>query len=305
MARYEIPPEVLRDLIFNIDGEISAACPFAFLLVNESKTTLDSHIPILEQKGLLDSPPEQDGLLAIRPSLRRTLDVLARPIRRVVVSEVRDEHATRAVYVSDGIDTVIAMFDRENCVISDPLDLEAFRDALVAAVGPPKKRKTWPTPYQIHPAVLAFIGAIVGPWNNDNLASFNKPLQWPVSRSDGEARLTELLNDADSAGQLIDSMVEDKILAIEGDRLDIHPNFRTWHEAISSADVLEIQRLEYPESDLERVQVPIRGYFLGSKNERCLIWPMDGDSEEVLLSRPTEDELRGLVGYLVGWLDPE
>ena len=147
MALYEIPPDVLRDLILNIDGKISAASPFAFLVVNAPEASLEAHRPFLEKRGLLDSPPEQEGLLALQPMLRRTLDVLARPIRRVVVSEVSNGKATRAVYVSDGIDVVIAMFDRENCLISDPLDLEAFRDALVKAIGPPKKHKSWPTPY--------------------------------------------------------------------------------------------------------------------------------------------------------------
>ena len=133
----------------------------------------------------------------------------------------------------------------------------------------------------------------------------NKPLKWPVSRSDGEARLAELLNDSESAEQLIDNLVEDNVLVAEDDRIDIHPNFRSWHQAISSADFLEIQRLEYPESDLERAQLPIRAYFLGKQNERSLVWPVGGDSEEVLLSRPTAEELRGFAGYLVGWLDPE
>ena len=304
MAQYEIPPDVLRDLILSIDGEIKGTSPFYFLLVDSEEPSLESHKPFLEQQGLLDSPPEQDGgLLALKPSFRRSLDVLARPIRRVLITEAKDGKGSRSVYSSDGTDVVIAMFDKENCLVSDPLDLEAFRDALVDAIGAPKKKKSAAKPYRIHPATLTFLGAIQGPWNNDNGDEFNKKLKWPVARTEAEVRLAELVDDAAGAEQLIESLVADRILSADDDRLDIHPDFKDWYDIIISADVLEIQRLEFPDSDLQRALPPVRVIFLGTQGSRCLIWPIGNRTNELLLSRPSGEDLKGIVGYVIGWLD--
>ncbi len=304
MAQYEIPPDVLRDLLLSIDGEIKGTSPFYFLLVDAEEPSLESHMSLLDQNGLLDSPPEQDGgLLALKPSFRRSLDVLARPIRRVLISEVKDGKGSRSVYSSDGTDVVIAMFDKENCLVSDPLDLEAFRDVLVDAIGPPKKKKSAATPYRIHPATLTFLGAIQGPWNTDDGDEFNKKLKWPVARSDAEARLAELVDDAAGAEKLIDSLVADKILSADEGRLDIHPDFKDWYDAIITGDVLEIQRLEFPDSDLQWALPPVRAIFLGTQGNRCLIWPIGNQSDEMLLSRPTGEDLKRIAGHLVGWLD--
>jgi len=197
----------------------------------------------------------------------------------------------------------MAMFDKENCLVSDPLDLEAFRDALVDAIGAPKKKKSAAKPYRIHPATLTFLGAIQGPWNSDNGNELNQKLNWPVARSDAEARLAELIDDAAGAEQLIDSLVADKILSADEDRLDIHPEFKDWYDAIITGDVLEIQRLEFPDSDLQWALPPVRAIFLGTQGNRCLIWPIGNQSDEMLLSRPSGEDLKRIAGYLVGWLD--
>ena len=294
MAQYEIPPDVLRDLLLSIDGEIKGTSPFYFLLVDAEEPSLEGHMPFLDQNGLLDSPPEQDdGLLAIKPSFRRSLDVLARPIRRVLISEVKDGKGSRSVYSSDGTDVVIAMFDKENCLVSDPLDLEAFRDALVDAIGAPKKKKSAAKPYRIHPATLTFLGAIQGPWKSDSGDGFNKRLKWPVARSAAETRLAELVDDAAGAEQLIDNLVADNILSADDDRLNIHPDFKDWYDAIITADMLEIQR----------ALPPVRAIFLGTQGNKCLIWPIGDQSEEMLLSRPSGEDLKVVAGYLAGWLD--
>jgi len=112
MALHEIPAETLRDLLLNIDGEISPACPYTFLLGETQEASLDPHRAWLKAHGLLDTPPEQDGRLALLPSLRRSLDIVARPIRRILVGEVSPQGTRRAVHVSDGAEVVVQPLER-------------------------------------------------------------------------------------------------------------------------------------------------------------------------------------------------
>jgi len=311
MALHEIPAETLRDLLLNIDGEISSACPYAFLLGEPQEASLDSHRTWLEEHGLLDSPPEQDGHLALLPSLRRALDIVARPIRRILIGEVNPQGARRAVHVSDGAEVVVAMFDQQQCLLSDPADLETFRAGLVKVIGP-AKAKFSPKPVQLHPAALRLLGAMAASVpaesgdDSDRASSSAEaptPAAWPLPRKDCVNRLTALVEDAAQGEEILESLVADRILAAEDGNVDIHPAFRPWHELLSSGHFLEIQRLEFPQSQLQDVQRPIRAYFCGPPGERCLIWPTEDESGEVLVSRPTAKDLKSFVGYLVGYID--
>ncbi len=310
MAVREFPVEVLRDLLINIDGDISAASPFAFLITGDLEGSLDPHIPWLEEHGLLDTPSEQHGRLALLPSLRRSLDIAARPIRRIVVSQIGPEDRKRSVHVSDGAEVVVAAFDEKSCILSDPLEMEAFRDTLVEVIGPASESDESPAPLQLHPAVLAFLGAVAGPWvPADDLVSdvedLDSALEWPVERTDAEARLATLLGGPDAATEVLDSLVEDQILETADGKFDIHPAFQVWHRAIRSGVYLEIRRQEFPQGDLAQLQAPVHGLFLGSPGGRCMLWPAGNGSEEILLSHPTAEELKSVVGYLVGWIDSD
>ena len=303
MALHEFPPDVLRDLLLSTDGEISSASPFRFLVTNASKPDLQAHMEFLESKSLLDSPSEEDGLVVLQPPLRRALDVAASPIRRILVAEAKAGEGKRSVYVTDGSHVVITMFDRETCFLSDPADLESFRDSLVEAIGVPQQKQKRGKTYQLHPTALTFLGAIQGPWNVDNGSGLGKTLKWPVSRKKAEERLTELLEDEDQANALIDALLADSVLGASNGKLEIHPEFEYLHAAMNSADLLEIQRLEIPGGELEKTLAPVQGLFFGTAGQRCLVWPVGDDSDEVLLFQPDGDELKRLTGYLVGWLD--
>ena len=311
MALHEIPAETLRDLLLNIDGEISPACPYTFLLGETQEASLDPHRAWLKAHGLLDTPPEQDGRLALLPSLRRSLDIVARPIRRILVGEVSPQGTRRAVHVSDGAEVVVAMFDQQECLLSDPVDLKAFRAGLVNAIGP-AKGKSAPKPVQLHPAALRLLGAMaasVPAESGDGSAGAgssevaSKPAVWPVLRADCATRLTALVEDAAQGEEILESLIADRILAAADGTVDIHPAFRAWHEFVNSGHFLEIQRLEFPQSQLQDIQPPIRAYFCGLPGERCLIWPAEDETGEILLSRPTAKDLKTLVGYLVGYID--
>jgi hypothetical protein len=311
MALHEIPAETLRDLLLNIDGEISPACPYAFLLGDTQVAPLDPHRAWLKEHGLLDSPPEQDGRLALLPSLRRSLDIVARPIRRILVAEVSPRGARRAVHVSDGAEVVVAMFDQQGCQLSDPVDLEKFRGGLVKAIGP-AKGKSAPKPVQLNPVALRLLGAMApfvrggsgdGSAGSSNSDESPTPASWPLPRVDCVTRLSALVTDAEQGEQILESLIADRILAADDGTVDIHPAFRPWHEGLSSGHFLEIQRLEFPLSQLQDVQPPIRAYFCGPPGQRCLIWPTEDGSDEVLLSRPAAKDLKSLVGYLVGYID--
>jgi hypothetical protein len=308
MALHEIPAEILRDVLLNIDGEISAACPYAFLLTESGEASLEPHRKWLEEQGLLDTAADQDGRLALIPSLRRALDIVARPIRRILVGEVTPQATRRAVYVSDGAEVVVAMFDQERCLLSDPADLKEFRSALVTAIGP-AKGKSVPTPLVLPPAVLRLLGAVsgsgsIGSDDGAGLAAAKPALAgWPMSRSDLEARLGSLLEDKGAGAEAVKGLIADQILAATDGMVDLHPSFRPWHEAITSGHALEIQRLEYPQGGLQDAQPPVRAYFWGPVGERCLMWPAGDETGEILLSRPTARDLKTVVGYLVGYAE--
>ncbi len=99
--------------------------------------------------------------------------------------------------------------------------------------------------------------------------------------------------------------IKDQILTQTNGSVDIHPSFQPWHKAITSGYFLEIQRLEYPEGQLARALPLARAYFWGPPGERCLAWPSEAGSGEILLSQPTLEELQSFVGYLVGWVEVE
>jgi hypothetical protein len=304
MALHEIPAEVLRVLLLNIDGEITAACPYAFLLTEPGEASLDPHRAWLDEHGLLDAPPEQDGRLALIPSLRRSLEIVARPIRRIIAAEVTPESAHRSVHVSDGAEAVVAMFDQRSCRLSDPLDLKSFTDGLVTIVGP-SKAKSAPKPIQIHPALLQLLGVALaeGAGGSENGLEPTTEAAMPLSRQGCAARLGQLLEDRTQGEELLESLIADQILSADNGAVDIHPEFRPWHEAITSGHVLEIQRLEYPGGRVQDAQPPVRAYFLGPAGKRRLIWPAGDEDGEVLLTRPTAKELKSFVGYLVGYAE--
>lgn len=307
MSLHELPADLLRDLLLNVEGEISAACPFAFLLDDESAGELQPHLAWLEEHELLDSPAEQGGRVAIAPALRHALDILVRPVRRILVSELDQQGMRRSVHVSDGAEAVIAMFDSQHCLVSDPLDLESFCTALVEAIGPPKVDPTSP-PLQLPTATLGFLGAVTGPWGETGEAvdAPGRPaLAWPIERADGEERLTALIEDAEMGGEILEALIADHILQASNGKLDIHPDFVDWDRALSAGDLLEIQRLEIPDSDLTQAQPPVRAYFAGKPGERCLLWPAEDEPGQVILTQPTTEELRSVVGYLVGYIDSE
>lgn len=313
MPVHRIPAAVLRALLLNIEGEISAASPYAFLLDGDEDGQVEPHLEWLERHELLDSPPEQAGRVAIAPSLRLALDIVARPVRRILVSELGDSGIRRAMHVSDGAQVVVAMFTDETCLVSDPLDLEAFRDALVDTIGAPKNAASALDPVQLKPAVLGLLGAIGGPWWGEGAAGANGSveapdyphLDWPVERKEAERRLAGLAGDPEFATEILDGLIADHILTPSDGELDIHPEFRPWQEALSAGEFLEIRRLEFPDSDLARTQPPVRGYFAGPQGGRILFWPAESAEGEVLLSRPSVEELRSVVGYLVGYVDLE
>lgn len=308
MSLHEIPAEVLRDLLLNVEGEISPASPFAFLFTDEVEGELEPHLKWLEKNKLLQSPAKQNGRVALEDPLRRSLDILARPVRRIVVSEVTADGPRRSVHVSDGFEVVVAMFNETHCLVSDPLELEAFRDGVLAELGPPAKSRKAPEPIRTHPSELALLGSLAGEWAgpgaDEERQSF-AALEWPVSRSLAEERTGALLGDSEAALEALDAMTEDEILREAKGELSIHPSFKPYHAALTSSTFMEIQRLEYPDSSLENLQPLVRAYFAGPQGARCLIWPADGETGDVILSQPSVEELKSFVNYLVGYLDPD
>lgn len=311
MSLYEIPAEIFRDLLLNVEVEISSASPFAFLLTEQVDGKLDPHLKWLAKSKLLKSPAEQDGRVAILDSLRSSLDIISRPVRRIIISEITEDGPRRSVHVSDGYQVVVAMFNEKDCIVSDPVDLEEFREAVLKDLRPPAKSKATPIPRRLHPVQLDFLGGLAAAWIDrseaeaaDQVESY-PALDWPIERTVGEQRLGALLDDLDDGAAALDSLVEAQLLQEENGKLSIHPGFKLLNDAITSSDFMEIQRLEYPNSSLGEIQPLVRAYFTGPKGARCLIWPVDGKTGEVVLSQPTADELQKFVNYLVGYLDPE
>lgn len=306
MTIHAIPAEIFAALLMNIEGSIHPASPFRFLLEEGEGHDLQPHVEWLESQGYLDSEAAQEGEVALLAELYRSLEIAARPIRRVTVSEVNPAETRRAVYVSDGVDVVVAMFDQQNCIVSDPADLESFHTGMVEAVG--IRADGSREPLQLHPAALTLFGALVGPTgegDEGSLAGAQGPGQvdWPLERTAVQARLAELLEEEQLAENLVEALLGDEILAADDGRIDIHQDFRPWHQALSSGHILEVQRVEFPQGQLDGAGLPIQAYFFGPSGERVLMWPAADDSGEILLTTPTDEELRGVMGYLVGFAE--
>lgn len=305
MSLYEIPAEVFRALLINVDGKISLASPFAFLLNGEFPTSLEPHTDWLEENGCLASDAHEGLPLALVPTLRTALDIVARPIRTITINEVTPKQMRRAVYASDGYEVTTAMFDETSCFVSDPVSLEAFHGDLVEAIGSAADSRLEGPPFQIHPAVLQMLGLAAGPFGpEDKVPSKSKPARFgfPVARSMFEERLTDQLEDSEAAGEFVDALLADEILIMKKTKVDIHPKFAPWFQAISSGDFLEIQRLEFPDEQVQGALPPVQGLFLGRGENRCVMWPVEPPSDEVILAKPTPDELSEILGYLVGYI---
>lgn len=309
MSLHEIPAEIFRDLLLNVEGEISAASPFAFLLTEQVEAELEPHVNWLKRHKLLQSPARQNGRLRLQDPLRRSLDILARPVRRILISEIDADGPRRSVHVSDGAEVVVAMFNESDCIVSDPLDLKTFRDGVLKELGPPSKSKKAPDPLRLHPVGFAFLGGLVGAWTYPPNPGEKPPpepfpeLEWPLERSLAEQRLGALLDDPQAGVDALDGLVGAHILQEKKGQLSVHPSFKPWHESLTSSTFMEIQRLEYPKSSLAEIQPLVRAYFAGPKGARCLIWPVDGELGDVVLSRPTAEELQSVTNYLVGYVD--
>lgn len=305
MSLYKIPAEVFRSLLVNIDGDISLASPFAFLASGEFSTSLEPHLDWLEKNGCLASETTEGEPVELVPALRTALDIVARPIRTITISEVTPQQMRRAVYASDGYEVTTAMFDEETCFVSDPVSLEAFHGELVEAIGMGADSEIEQPSFRIHPLVLQVLGMAAGPVGPEDEA-LSKPkttrLGFPVARSKFEARLAGQLEDPQAASEFVDALIADEILTLKKTKLEIHPKFVPWYQAISSGDFFEIERLEFPDEQVQRALPPVQGLFLGEGEYRCVMWPVEPPSDEVVLARPTADELGEFVGYLVGYI---
>ena len=113
--------------------------------------------------------------------------------------------------------------------------------------------------------------------------------------------LGEVLNDPVMGSALLVDMIADKLIMAEQDKIWVHPQFVPWHRVIASGAMLEVLRQDIvdglPPSQATDQQ---RGVFLGPVTDRCLTWPSPGHPGEVVLTYPTNKQLRDILLFLLG-----
>lgn len=296
MTLHTIPPEIMRALLQSIPGPIAPASPFRFLLESDAVSNLENYAPWFKERDLLAEKPGAGGL-ALAPGLDRSLQVIAQPRARILISEASKEGGKRAVYVTDGHAVVTAMFDQQNCLLSDPIGLSDFMRGLALEVGVVGEGVECPPPLRLGPHVLRVFGALV----EVGLTGYSSADDGKfLSRAMAEETLRYVLEDENLASQMIDDMIADNLLESKDTSLSVHPEFRPWHASLTAGEILEIVWLDLPKGEVPAEPDPRKALFLGGKPVRCALIPVGNGSDEFVLAYMHQSDLQEWLAELAG-----
>lgn len=307
---WKIPPAILRDLLYTY-RPVAPACPFGFLFSlspteqshpNEKAqdtTPWHVHIPWLRQHHIL--LPDRDVLT---PAWQQTLQIVSRPRSRIAITDTASEKAHRVMFVSDGQTLVFAMFDRQDCLLSEPFSYPTLVDRLMRAIGVPDVSEDVAQALWTSPQVLKILGALAQEGLDVQPRTKPRTPSVPLSEQRAVDILARLLGDREMASALLVDMLADRLLLSERQQLWVHPQFERWHRVISSGRVWEVIHQPLPNgqlpSSIESPPEKQRGVFLGPTAERCLMWPSPSMPDDILLARLERKSLREILLFLLG-----
>jgi hypothetical protein len=297
---------------------MAPACPYAYLLKDQSVKPIDTHLSWLKAQKLLipiaeDSSVDMPGLRSDSaptgwfwsPTFARSLAIAAQPRVRIRIISSGASGMTAASHVTDNRAIALAQIDTENCLLSEPLPLSDFAERLIAEIGHPSD--TPPIPLRTEHKTIRLLGvlAAAGLGFSDQRKSTDDAPQ-AMSLQQLTDVLVELFADQQLAEALIQDLLADQLLTKDDEGFWFHTQFAPWHKAISSGEQLEIHRLDLPDGQLpsSTEDSSIRLFFLGSKGQRCLVWPVSDQSHDVIIARPQYDDLRALIDTAIGYFDP-
>lgn len=296
MSFHKIPNRTMCALLHHTPGKVAPASPFASLVKEEGYEPIEPHVPWLRQHGLLleeDTQGQANAVLV--PSVQQSLGLIVRPRTGVTVTNVTPGGVESAVYVSDGLDIATAMRGEENCLISEPLKVQHFIEWLAVQIGAPSAQDPYPVSLRTSLEVMSLVAILA----SAGLTVELQPHQTEnLERAEAESVLRELF-DADKSVRLIEALIADHLLMDQDELLSIHPNFRFFYEAMSSGEMLEIRRFDFTDGQQRQDSDPIGALFIGPEHARCMVRPVDDDSEEIIFTRPSRESLMHIAKSLV------
>lgn len=315
MALFEIPPEIMIALLQQVPRDVAPACPYGFLLRDASPEPLTKHWDWLKDKKLL--VPESMGtepLASLRtehlppgwswnPLFAPALALLAQPRARLRVIHAGKHGTTGISHVVNDRAVMVAQLSATSCEFSDLLPLSELMERFVQEIG--VSGESAPTPLRTDHKVLRVLGALAAAGvrvSGQKQVEPSSPL--PIVPQIIDV-LTPMLEDRTLAATLLDDLVADQLAIIEHGYVWFHPQFAPWHRALLSGEQLEIHRLNLPEGRLPATdeEQSTRLFFLGTQGHRCLVWPVQDGSHEVILARPNLQDLRAFLSTVVGVVD--
>ncbi len=290
--------------LLQANAPVESVCPFGFLLPSDksvhTEAPLVPHLEWLRQNQLLSAGGE-----ALTTRWQRAMTILARPCRRICVTNSAEGKAHRVMFVSDGEMLIFAMFDRQHCLISEPFSYDVSVERLLRTIGVPEVEEEQLQPLCTSPDVMRLMGALAEAGlverpskahGKDNTRSVRA-----LSERRAEEVLGDVLGDPAIGSALLVDMMADKLILAERQKVWVHPQFAPWHRAISSGAMLEVVRQELPQGQPSSASLEKqRGVFLGPAQRRCLTWPSPSQPGEVILAYPTHKQLRHILLFLLG-----
>lgn len=240
----------------------------------------------------------------LTPECQQALQIISHPRSRIAITDTSAEKSRRLMFVSNGSHLVFAMFDRQDCLLSEPFTYSTLVDRLMRSIGIPDSAGEEPLALWTSPQVLQILGALAE--EGLDVQPKTKPRTPAVALSEARAVevLTRVLGDRGMASALLVDLLADRLLLSERQQLWVHPQFERWHRVISSGVIWEVIHQPLPEGQLpstvENPPSKHRGVFLGPTAERCLMWPSPSVPDDILLARLERKSLRDILLFLLG-----
>ncbi len=275
---FKLPADVIRSLVAHTNRTASPASPLHPLLAAAAPKPLDGYLNQLEKRGLWDGQKIHRGLdVALR--------ILLAPRRffRMTVTVPDDSQVLH--YYSGKSPHVVAFHvgKKDVCELTAPISLDAMIARFMDTVGTRADGPELPS-LQTHSGLLQIVHSLVEADMTVDGAPVRRPAALvAVAQSLGEGR---------GADEVLDAMIDDRLVSKSDEGLRFTPEFAGWVAAIASGHRISLTRTTLTEPP----QV-FDVLFFGDKGARRLVWPADSG---VVLCAPQKAVLRRMVGYMLG-----
>ena len=250
--------------------------------VGEVEDTLTAH-------GLwTDGAPNEE--------MRRILRVLGMPRKHYKVALHDHKQQVRFFSYGNGKDIVVAAFGKdEEVAVSRPLSFGQFLTGVLNHIGPNPNAKPGKdlNVLRFNRANFNLIHRLIDAGLPNEAQTFEA--LWPTVR--------DVYPEESQARLLFDALTEDGVLVAHETNYQFAPTFEGWVQALSSGEHMLVERMNLKGGKLSADGPHDRAWFFGPSGARFSVFQADDDTNDVLLCRPTAQDLRTLLGVLLGETD--